>query len=85
MENAALQVDEVLPSRSIHQWVLTVPFPLRFRHAAYSELMSRILGIVTRSISTHLAHQAGRPQPEARSGAVTLINRLLSVSVRPRI
>jgi len=33
------------------------------------------LGIVTRTLSTHLAHQAGFKKKEAYSGAVTLIQR----------
>lgn len=64
-----------VPARPIRQWVLTVPFPLRFRFAAYPELMSRVLGIVTRVISIHLAHQAGLTRKEAPTGAVTLIQR----------
>jgi len=75
VESATLLVDEVLPPRPIRQWVLTVPFPLRFLFAAYPELMSRVLGIVTRAISTHLAHQAGLSKREAHAGAVTLIQR----------
>lgn len=75
VESAALLVDEVLPPRPIRQWVLTVPFPLRFLFAAYPELMSRVLGIVTRAISAHLAHQAGLSRREAHTGAVTLIQR----------
>lgn len=75
VESAALLVDEVLPVRPIRQWVLTVPFPLRFLFAAYPELMGKVLGIVTRTISTHLAHQAGLSKREAPTGAVTLIQR----------
>ncbi len=30
VDSAALLVDEVLPHQSMRQWVLTVPFPLRF-------------------------------------------------------
>ena len=29
-ESAALLVDEVLPEQPVRQWVLSVPFPLRF-------------------------------------------------------
>ena len=75
VESAALLVDEVLPARPIRQWVLTVPFPLRFLFAAYPELMSRVLGIVTRAISTHLANQAGFAKQDVPTGAVTLIQR----------
>jgi len=75
VESAALLVDEVLPKKPIRQWVLTVPFPLRFLFAAYPELMGKALGIVTRTVSTHLAHQAGFKKKEAHTGAVTLIQR----------
>src|SRR5690606_36116531 len=75
VESAALLVDEVFPVRPIRQWVLTVPFPLRFLFAAYPDLMGRVLGIVTRAISTHLAHQAGLTRKEAHTGAVSLIQR----------
>ena len=74
-ESAALLVDEVLPKKPIRQWVLTVPFPLRFLFAAYPELMSKVLGIVTRAVSTHLVHQAGFKKKDAHTGAVTLIQR----------
>jgi len=74
-ESAALLVDEVFPVQPIRQWVLTVPFPLRFLFAAYPELMGKALGIVTRTISTHLARQAGLTKREAATGAVTLIQR----------
>ena len=75
VESAALLVDEVFPVHPIRQWVLTVPFPLRFLFAAYPELMGKVLSIVTRAISTHLAHQAGMSKREAPTGAVTLIQR----------
>jgi hypothetical protein len=75
VESAALLVDEVLPPRPLRQWVLTVPFKLRFLFAAYPELMGRVLGIVTRAISTHLARQAGLTRRAACTGAVTLIQR----------
>ena len=39
VDSAALLVDEVLPQKPIRQWVLTVPFPLRFLFAAYPELV----------------------------------------------
>ena len=57
--------------------MLTVPFPLRFLFAAYPQLMGRVLGIVTRAISTHLAHQAGLSRKEAPTRAVTLIQRAI--------
>jgi len=74
-DSAALLVDEVLPRKPIRQWVLTVPFPLRFLFAAYPKLMGKVLGIVTRTLSTHLAQQAGFKKKQAHTGAVTLIQR----------
>ncbi len=75
VDSAALLVDEVLPKKPIRQWVLTVPFPLRFLFAAYPELMSKVLGIVNRALSTHLIHQARFRKKNAYTGAVTLIQR----------
>ncbi len=48
VDGAALLVDEVLPKKPIRP---------------YSELMSKVLGIVTRILSTHLIHQAGFKAP----------------------
>jgi hypothetical protein len=35
-ESAALLVDEVLPHEPMRQWVLSVPFPLRFLFASHT-------------------------------------------------
>ena len=74
-ESAALLVDDVLPRVPMRQWVLTVPFPLRFLFAARPAVMGQVLGIVYRALATHLIHQAGHTQATARTGAVTLIQR----------
>jgi hypothetical protein len=52
---AALLVDEILPHPPMRQWVLSVPFPLRFLFASNPKVMSRVLAIVYRAIATHLA------------------------------
>jgi hypothetical protein len=39
------------------------------------KVMTRVLGIVYRTISTHLAHKAGFAKCMAKTGAVTLIQR----------
>jgi len=57
------------------QWVLSVPFQLRFLFASCPEIMGRVLGIVYRAISTHLIKRAGYSKQTARTGAVTLIQR----------
>jgi len=74
-DSAALLVDEVLPHQPMRQWVLSVPFPLRFLFASNPKVMSRVLSIVYRAIATHLAHKAGFTNPLAKTGAVTLIQR----------
>ena len=74
-DSAALLVDEILPHQPMRQWVLSVPFPLRFLFASNPKAMTGVLGIVYRAISTHLAHKAGFAKPLVQTGAVTLIQR----------
>ena len=72
-DSAALLVDDILPHQPMRQWVLSVPFPLRFLFASNPKAMTGVLGIVFRSISTHLTQKAGLKKPMAQTGAVTLI------------
>ena len=74
-ESAALLVDEVLPHEPMRQWVLSVPFPLRFLFASQPKIMGKALGIVYRTIATHLTRKAGYTKTTAHTGAVTLIQR----------
>ena len=74
-DSAALLVDEVLPHQPMRQWVLSVPFPLRFLFASNPKAMAGALGIVNRAIATHLAHKAGFTKTMAQTGAVTLSQR----------
>jgi len=60
VDSAAHLVDEVLPKRPIRQWVLSVPFPLRYLFATNPQVMSRVLNIVHRVISTSLIKRSGR-------------------------
>ena len=74
-ESAALLVDEVFPEQPVRQWVLSVPYPLRFLFASRPEVMGRVLGIVYRCIATHLLRKAGFSRNTAQTGAVTLPRR----------
>jgi len=75
-DSSAHLVDEVLPKRPIRQWVLSVPFPLRYLFATNPKVMSRVLTIVHRVISTFLIKRSGRAvKSGAQSGSVTLIQR----------
>ena len=72
-DSAALLVDDILPHQPMRQWVLSVPFPLRYLFASKPAVMGKVLGIVHRAIATHLVHKAGYTKTTAQTGAVTLI------------
>ena len=74
-ETAALLVDEVLPRKPIRQWVLSLPFALRYLLATRPEVLTRVLGIVYRVISGYLIRKAGLTRASAATGAVALIQR----------
>jgi hypothetical protein len=58
-ESAALLVDDVLPHEPIRQWVLSFPFQLRFLFASYPQIMGKVLGIVYRTLATHITKKTG--------------------------
>jgi len=74
-ESAALLVDEVFPHAPIRQWVLSFPFQLRFLFARDPAIMSQVLGLVHRTLSTYLINKAGFTRRDAQTGAVTLVQR----------
>jgi len=74
-ESAALLVDEVLSHRPIRQWVFSVPQPLRYLFTSQPKVMGKVLGIVYRTLATHLIHKAGYKKSDAHTGAITLIQR----------
>ena len=75
-ETAAHLVEHVLPEQPIRQWVLSFPYPLRFLFATRPAVLTQVLGIVYRAISTFLIRRAGlRVGTGARTGAITLIQR----------
>ncbi len=45
VESAAMLVDTVLPHQPIRQWVLSVPFPLRWLFASEPRVLSRALEV----------------------------------------
>lgn len=74
-ETAALLADEVLPERPLRQWVLSLPYALRFLLATDPSALSQVLGTVYRVISRYLLQQAGLTRATGHPGAVTLIQR----------
>ncbi len=75
-ERAANLVDAVLPRVPVRQWVLTVPYRLRYRLAWDHELSRAVLGVYVRVLLEHYA-QAARQRGIAagRTGTVTVIQR----------
>ncbi len=80
-ESARHLVKEVFGPRPVRQWVLSVPYPLRFLFASKPEAIGPVLGIVQRVIAGLLADQAGVPRDTAQCGAVTLIQRFGSALI----
>jgi hypothetical protein len=76
-DTAAHLVDRVLPEVPIRQWVLTLPYPLRYRCAYDARLASEVLRAFTRALFAELRRRVRR-QWSVRAeqcGAVTFIQR----------
>lgn len=74
-ESAALLVDDVIPDQPVRQWVLSIPIPLRFLFANRPSVMSGVLRLVYRFLSSWVIKQAGLMRKAGQTGAVTLIQR----------
>jgi hypothetical protein len=69
-------VDYVLPEVPIRQFVLTMPFPLRFPLAFDGKLLGQVLRIFTDTIAANYRkRQADRGIVDGQGGAVTVIQR----------
>src|SRR5262245_50112857 len=69
-------VDSVLPWVPVRQWVLTVPYRLRYRMAFDHGLSRAVLGVFTRVLLDAYAHAAGaRGIDGGRTGTVTALQR----------
>ena len=75
-EHAASLVDEVLPRVPVRQWVLTLPYRLRYRLAWDHALCRAVLGVYVRTLLAFYARTA-RPHgiQAGRTGTVTAIQR----------
>ena len=75
-ESAAHLVDEVLPHKPIRQWVLSLPFQLRYLLAAKPKVMGEVLQIFHRALNTYQCKKSGLKQSTgARTGAITFVQR----------
>jgi len=76
-DTAAHLVDRVLPEVSIRQWVLTLPYPLRYRCAYDAKLTSEVLRAFLRTLFAELRRRVRRRSGirADQCGAVTFIQR----------
>jgi len=76
-DTAAHLVDRVLPEVAIRQWVLSVPFALRYRLAYDARLASDVLGLFVRAVFASLRRRARSKWGVQRGqcGAVTFVQR----------
>ena len=76
-ETAAHLVDHVFPEVPVRQWVLSVPFSLRYRLAYDSSLVREVARIFVRAIFSSIRRRAGiaASNRKARCGAVGFIQR----------
>ena len=76
-DTAAYLVDRVLPEVPVRQWVLSLPFGLRYRLAYDAPLTRAVLGVFVRTVFASLRRRARRKWGVARGqcGAVTFVQR----------
>ena len=74
VETAAYLVDHVFPRVPVRQWVLSFPWPLRLLFAARPEVLTRVLNVVARAVSSAVLKRAGLSRSAgAETGIVTFI------------
>jgi hypothetical protein len=75
-ERAAYLVDEVLPRVPVRQWVLTLPYRLRYRLAWDHVLCRAVLGVYARVLLAFYVRTArSHGIQEGKTGTVTVIQR----------
>jgi hypothetical protein len=76
-DTAAHLVDRMLPEAPVRQWVLSLPYALRYRLAYDAALTSAVLGVFVRTIFASLRRRARKQWgiERAQCGAVTFVQR----------
>ena len=75
-ERAAHLIDHVLPFAPVRQWVLSLPFELRYRLAWDHALCRAVLAVYTRALLGFYRKRAkASGQRDGRTGTVTVIQR----------
>ncbi len=70
-ETAAHLVEHVIPQVPVRQWVVSFPIPFRHLFATQPQLLSPVLQVIHRALSTFVIKQAGLTHAQAQTGAVT--------------
>jgi hypothetical protein len=76
-DTAAHLVDRVLPEVPVRQWVLSLPFALRYRLAYDAALSTAVLGVFVHTVGASLRRRARKKWgvTRGRCGAVTFVQR----------
>jgi hypothetical protein len=84
-DTAAHLVDRVLPRVPVRQWVLSLPYALRYRLAYDASLVTDVLAIFTRTVFASLIRRAGEfgAERKPQCGAVSFIQRFDSAHSDP--
>jgi hypothetical protein len=76
VDTSARLIDRVLPEASYRQWVLTVPFALRYRLASDTAALTRVLRLFHQTLRAELRRRARRlGLPAGEPAAVTVVQR----------
>ena len=85
-ETAALLNDTLLPEAGYRQWVLSVPWTLRYMMARDPKLLSMVLDIFLRAVFVNQRRRARALGIKApRTGAVTFVQRFGSALRHPAL
>jgi len=80
---AAHLVDSVFPLVPVRQWVLSLPFALRYKLAWDHDLSRKVLRVFWRALDRYQRRRAKeRGHPNAQTGAVTVIQRAGGATAR---
>ena len=81
-DTAAHLVDRVLPRVPVRQWVLSLPFGLRYRLAFDRELTAAVLRVFVRAVFSSLRRRT-RPERAGSGPAPAVSGRALAVAPPP--
>lgn len=76
VDTAARLTDEILPAVPVRQWVLSMPFEIRYRLAWDGDLVSAVLAVFLRVVYGWYRRQSKKQgHGDGRCGSVTFVQR----------